>query len=182
MRSGNLVNRRAQSVKSLKGRRGLVLLVVGAALALSGCAPVGPPEVTFYSDGHTVTAKPLVDCDALVRNCSQDPNAAVNLKVRPGEPVQVSVPSEISDTPWLVITQYADATGTLKAKQQYFSRDSRLAYTATPDAPGDQLVVVEVQQLGAAFAADQAGNPILDENGDPQLVTRAYWSLQIQPA
>lgn len=161
--------------------RGLLLLVAGAVLTLSGCAPAGPPEVTFYSDGHTVDAKPLIDCDVLVRNCSKDPNATVNLRARPGKPVQVSVPSDVGDTPWLVITQYADATGALKAKQQYLPRNTKLAYTATPNAPGDQLVVVEVQQLGAAFAADPSGKPILDENGNPQLVARAYWSLQIQP-
>lgn len=160
--------------------RRLLLLLAGGTLALSGCTAPGPPEVTFYSDGHTVTAKPLINCDALVRNCSKYPDAEVRLKARPGMPVQVSVPSEIGDTPWLVITQYADAGGALKAKQQYFSRNSKLAYTATPDSPAGRVVVVEVQQLGAAFAADQAGSPILDESGNPQLVARAYWSLQVQ--
>jgi hypothetical protein len=162
-------------------RRRLLVLLAGGALTLSGCASAGPPEVTFYSDGHTVTAKPLVDCDALLRNCGKYPDAEVRLKARPGMPVQVSVPSAVGDTPWLVITQYSDADGALKSKQQYFSRNSRLAYTATPDTPAGQVVVVEVQQLGAAFAADQAGNPILDERGNPQLVARAYWSLQVQP-
>jgi hypothetical protein len=160
--------------------RRLLLLLAGGALALSGCATAGPPEVTFYSDGHTVTAKPLIDCDALVRNCSKYPDAQVHLTARPGRPVQISVPSEIGDTPWLVVTQSSDG-GALKAKQQYFSRNSKLAYTATPETPTGQVVVVEVQQLGAAFAADQAGNPILDENGNPQLVARAYWSLQVRP-
>lgn len=159
----------------------LLLLLAGGALALSGCAAPGPSEVTFYSDGHTVAAKPLVDCDALVRNCSKNPDAQAHLTARPGKPVQISVPSEIGDTPWLVITQYAEGGGALKAKQQYFSRKSKLAYTATPDTPTGQVVVVEVQQLGAAFAADQAGNPVLDDNGNPQLVARAYWSLQVQP-
>ncbi|GLY69170.1 DUF2771 family protein [Amycolatopsis taiwanensis] len=177
-RSGKLW--RDRGVLGRRSWRG-VLLLAGATLALSACAPAGPPEVTFYSDGHTVNAKPLVNCDALVRDCSKDPNAAVNLKVRPGKPVQVSVPVEVSDTPWLVITQFTDANGALQAKQQYFPRNSKLAYTATPDAPADQIVVVEVQQLGAAFAADASGNPILDESGNPQLVARAYWSLQVQP-
>lgn len=158
-----------------------VLLLAGAVLALGACAPAGPPEVTFYSDGHTVNAKPIVDCNALIRDCTKDPNATVNLKVRPGKPVQVSVPSDIGDTPWLVITQYTDANGNLQAKQQYFARNTKLAYTATPETSADQIVVVEVQQLGAAFAADASGNPILDENGNPQLLARAFWSLQVQP-
>jgi Protein of unknown function (DUF2771) len=163
-------------------RSRLLLLLAGGALALTGCSTVGPPEVTFYSDGHTVDAKPLINCDALVRKCDKYPDATVSLKVRPGRPVQISVPSAIGDTPWVVITQFQGPGGALQAKQQYLSPRSKLAYTASADAPTDQLVVVEVQQLGAAYAADQAGNPILDESGNPQLVARAYWSLQIQPA
>jgi uncharacterized protein DUF2771 len=183
-RSGKKLLDRAAAPGRARGRgrhRWLLLLVAGGALALTGCAPVGPPEVTFYSDGHTVDAQPLIDCDALVRDCTKYPTATVTLKARPGMPVQISVPSDVSDTPWLVITQYANAKGALQEKEQYFSRNTQLAYTATPGAPANQLVVVEVQQLGAAFAADSAGNPILDENGNPQLVARAYWSLQIQP-
>jgi uncharacterized protein DUF2771 len=163
-------------------RSRLLLLLAGGALALTGCSTsVGPPQVTFYGDGHTVNANPVVDCDALVRKCDKYPDAGVSLKVRAGKPVQISVPSDISGTPWLVNVQYADPQGNLRVKQQFFSPDSRLAYTATVDNPADRLVVVEVQQLGAAYAADQAGNPIVDENGNPQLVARAFWSLQIRP-
>lgn len=163
-------------------RRTLLLLAAGA-LALTGCsASVGPPEVTFFGDGRTVDAKPIEYCDALLRSCDESPGSAVNLKVRAGKPVQISVPSEIGDTPWLVNVQYTNAKGELQPiKQQFFSPGDKLAYTATGSAPGDQLVVVEVQQLGAAYAADPAGNPLLDDNGNPQLVARAYWSLQVQP-
>lgn len=153
------------------------------AVLLTGCSirSAGPPEVTFYGDGKAVNAKPLLHCDVLVRTCDKYPDAAVTLRVRPGYPVNISVPSEVKDTPWLVNVQYADQKGNVKLKQKYFSPGSRLSYTATGDNPADQLAVVEVQQLGAAYAADQGGNPILDENGNPQLVARAYWSLQVQP-
>ncbi|WP_236797030.1 DUF2771 family protein [Amycolatopsis sp. GM8] len=164
-------------------RRGHFLgLLVAGALALTGCsATVGPPEVTFYGDGRTVDTGPAEYCDALLRNCDKHPDHIASLKVRKGMPVQISVPSQISDTPWLVNVQYADANGQLQLKQQYFTPNSQLAYTAEPGGAGNQLVVVEVQQIGAAYAADQNGNPILDENGNPQLVARAFWSLQIQP-
>ncbi|NKQ55194.1 DUF2771 family protein [Amycolatopsis sp. K13G38] len=165
-------------------RSRIAVLLAGGALALTGCsAAASPPEITFYGDGHTVTAAPVVNCDALVRNCDKDANATARLKVRAGKPVQISVPSEVSDTPWLVNVQYADAAagGQLKIKQQFFSPSTRLAYTATAPTPADQLVVVEVQRIGAAYAADQSGKPVLDENGNPQLVARSLWSLQIQP-
>jgi len=163
-------------------RRTLLLLAAGA-LTLTGCsATAGPPEVTFFADGHTVDAEPIVHCDALVSQCDESPDAAATLQVRPGKPVQISVPSEVGDTPWLVNVQFTNAQGELQpVKQQFFSPGDRLAYTATGDAPDDQIVVVEVQQLGAAYAADQAGNPVLDENGNPQLVARAFWSLQVEP-
>lgn len=165
----------------MRRRRLFGLLAVGA-LVLTGCSTqIGPPEVTFYGDGHTVHTGPAVHCDALVRNCDQNPKAIATLKVRKGLPVQISVPSELSDTPWLVNVEYADAHGNEQIKQQFFAPGSTLAYTASPDGPDNQLVVVEVQQIGAAYAADQTGHPILDENGNPQLVARAYWSLQIQP-
>jgi hypothetical protein len=150
------------------------------ALALTGCTTPGPPEVTFYADGHTVNAQPLINCDALVRKCDRHDDATANLKVRPGQPVQVSVPKEIVDTPWVVNVQYTNEKGEFQpVKQQYFGPGSKYAYTAAP-APGGTLAVVEIQQLGAAYAADQAGKPILDEAGNPQLVVRAVWSLQVR--
>jgi hypothetical protein len=165
-----------------RARGRIAVLLAAGALVLAGCSTsAAPPEVTFYGDGHTVNADPVIHCDALVRKCDKYPNATATLKVRPGRPVQISVPSDVSDTPWLVNVQYSDPKGNLQVKQQFFPPKSKLAYTASAADPADQLVVVEVQQLGAAYAADQAGNPVLDENGNPQLVARAYWSLQIQP-
>ncbi|GAB3583201.1 DUF2771 family protein [Amycolatopsis endophytica] len=161
-----------------------MLLLAAGALALTGCsASVGPPEVTFFGDGHTVNAEPIMHCDAIVSQCDESPEAAATLKVRPGKPVQISVPSEVGDTPWLVNVQYTNAKGEPQPiKQEFFSPGDKLAYTATGAAPDDQLVVVEVQQLGAAYAVDKATNePILDENGNPQLVARGVWSLQVQP-
>ncbi|WP_158881879.1 DUF2771 family protein [Amycolatopsis anabasis] len=163
-------------------RRVLAVLFVLGAVVVTGCSAPGPPEVTFYADGHTVNAQPLINCDALLKQCEQHQESTVSLKVRPGKPVQISVPKEVTDTPWVVNVQYTNEKGEYQpVKQEYFSPGSKHAYTATPNVPGGQLAVVEIQQLGAAYAADQAGNPILDEAGNPQLVVRALWSLQVQP-
>jgi len=164
-------------------RRVVAGLLAGAAVTATGCSSPGLPEVSFYADGEAVNAAPLVYCDAVVSACEQDENAAAKIRVRPGMPVQVSVPSEVSETPWVVNVQYADATGALKpVKQEFFTQGSRLAYTATGDAPGDQVLVVEIQQLGAAYAADASGAPIPDAEGNPQLVIRGLWSFQTQLA
>ncbi|MEU6645276.1 DUF2771 family protein [Saccharomonospora sp. NPDC046836] len=162
-------------------RRGVVALLAGAAVALTGCSAPSQPEITFFADGRTVVADPLIYCDALVTKCA-DHGDAVHLQVRPGKPVQVSVPSEVSGTPWAVNVQYVNGAGQLQpVRQQVFTDGKQHAYTVTTGAD-EQLVVVEIQQLGAAYAADQQGNPILDENGQPQLVVRGVWSLQINPA
>jgi hypothetical protein len=164
-------------------RLGFLALLAGGAFALTGCSAPSAPEVTFFADGHTVNSAPLIHCDELVRNCVRSPDSAASLKVRPGKPVQVSVPSEIANTPWVVNVQYANAKGELQpVKQQTFTSGNTLAYTATPPAADDQLVVVEIKQLGAAYAADETGKPIVDAAGNPQLVVRAIWSLQVTPA
>lgn len=162
-------------------RRAVACLLAGAAVSVSACAAPGAPEVSFYADGKAVNATPLIYCDEVVSSCENDEDAAVKIPVRPGMPVQISLPSEIVDTPWVVNVQYANAAGQVQPiKQEFFSQDSRRAYTAAGSAPGDQVLVVEIQQLGAAYAADAAGNPIPDDEGNPQLVVRGVWSLQAQ--
>lgn len=161
--------------------------VVGAllaALAVAGCSTPGPPEVTFFADGDTATAAPLKYCDAQIQSCEQN-GAPATLKVRAGKPVQLSLPSEVFETPWALNVQYLDAAGKPQPVHQKVFTDTenpQHAYTVTPPVPGAQLLVVEVQQLGAAYAADEQGNPILDEAGQPQLLVRGVWSLRITPA
>ncbi|WP_092529386.1 DUF2771 family protein [Amycolatopsis arida] len=159
-----------------------LLAVLGvAAFAVVGCSAPPEPAVTFYADGDTVRTEPLIHCDALVRQCEQGGEPA-RLAVRPGRPVQISVPADVAEAPWVVNVQYLDAAGEPRpVRQEFFSPGTQHAHTVTA-GPGDQLLVVEVQQLGAAFAGDEEGNPIVDEEGNPQLVARAIWSLQVEPA
>ncbi|GAB3507344.1 DUF2771 family protein [Amycolatopsis cihanbeyliensis] len=160
--------------------RRLAVVVACAAFVAAGCSAPGAPQVTFFVDGDSVQAAPLMHCDVRVRSCEQGGTAT--LPARPGYPVQVSVPAEVSDAPWVVITQYANASGERQEpKWRFFSPGTRHAYTVTGDRPGDQVLTVEIQQVGAAYAADQAGDPLLDDSGDPQLVTRGIWILRIEP-
>ncbi len=66
-------------------------------------------------------------------------------------------------------------------QQEVFTDGTRHAHTVIPESAEHQILVVEVQQLGAAYAVDEKDEPILDENGQPQLVVRGVWSLQINP-
>ncbi|KID31782.1 Protein of unknown function (DUF2771) [Prauserella sp. Am3] len=158
-------------------RRAVGALLAGAALVMTGCS-TPEPEVTFYADGESTVAAPLIYCDEVLTKCGEE-GTPVNLDVRPGMPVQISVPSEVADTPWVIIVQYVDTeTGKQKLEQRAFTDGARHAYTATPPTQRDRVAVVEIQQIGAAYAADGKGNPLTDENGQPQLVARALWSLQ----
>lgn len=164
-------------------RRSVVALCAGSAIAVAGCSAPQPPEVTFFTDGETVDAGPLSYCDALLSDCTVTEGDPAVLSSRPGLPVQVSVPSEVADTPWLVNVQSVDSEGNLQpVSQEVFTDGSRHAYTAVPPSPEDQVLVVEIQQLGAAYAVDDRDQPILDESGQPQLVVRGVWALQIDPA
>ncbi|GAA1236886.1 DUF2771 family protein [Prauserella halophila] len=153
-------------------------MLAGAALFVTGCSAAPEPEVTFYADGDTTVAAPLIYCNELVDDCG-DEGTPVDLDVRPGMPVQVSVPADVAETPWVIIIQYLNAeTGEESVEQQTFTDLSQHAYTVTPPTEQDAVAVVEVQQIGAAYGVDAQGNPIVDENGQPQLVTRGLWSLQ----
>ncbi|KMS83508.1 hypothetical protein ACZ91_52780, partial [Streptomyces regensis] len=67
--------------------------------------------------------------------------------------------------PWVIIVQYVDAeTGKQKLEQRAFTDGARHAYTATPPTQRDRVAVVEIQQIGAAYAADGKGNPLTLQN------------------
>ncbi|MGH3517212.1 MAG: DUF2771 family protein [Haloechinothrix sp.] len=159
-----------------------IACVAGTLLLTSACAEVGPPELTFYADGHTVTVEPVQYCDIEVTSCGSGGGAQGDLKVRPGQPVQISVPSEVAESPWLVNVQSVAKDGTpLPVKQEFFGQGDAYAYTARPANPDERIFVVEVQQIGVAYASDAEGNPIADEAGNPQLVARGVWTVELQP-
>lgn len=160
-------------------RRFVVALLAGGALTLAGCSAPPNPEITFFADGESVQAEPLSYCDAQLKSCDTAGKPA-HLTIRPGTPLQISLPAAVSGTPWALNVQYLDEGGTPQLRQQVFTDGTQHAYTVE-SAPHEQLVVVEVQQIGAAYAADAQGNPIVDENGNPQLVARGVWSLQVEP-
>lgn len=161
-------------------KRGLGLLLAGAALVVSGCTAQGPPEVSFYADGDTARAEPMVHCDVLVKNCDETGNP-VSLPVRPGKPVQLSIPNAIAETPWAVTVQYRTSDGKVNYKHETFTSGEQYAYTADPSGKENQILVVEIQQISAAYATTEQGKISLDAGGNPQLVARGIWSLRVDP-
>ncbi|WP_028849606.1 DUF2771 family protein [Thermocrispum municipale] len=146
-----------------------ILAVLLAALALvAGCSAPSPPEVTVYADGKAVQLAPVQYCDVQVTDCQANPQAAGTLTLRPGKPMQISVPPDVADSPWVVYVQTVDAQGKPQPVQRtFFAPDESYAYTARP-APGQRLLTVEVQQAGARF----------DQNGE--VLARGVWSVQLR--
>ncbi|HKN56625.1 MAG TPA: DUF2771 family protein [Amycolatopsis sp.] len=158
----------------MRRSRAVAAVLAAGGLAVAGCSAPGPAEITFYADGHTVRAAPIGLCDLKTGKCTPNPSAAGTLKARAGKPVQISVPGELAKSLWKVTVQSVDGNGEpLPLKQDLITSQDRYAYTATPPTPDSRIVVVEVAQ-GAAFSA--TGNP-----DDVQTVTKALWSLQVQP-
>jgi hypothetical protein len=133
-----------------------------------------------YADGASTAGAPETYCTEFIEDCQTNHGAKATLQSRPGMPAQISVPSEVSDTPWLVITQTATADGTpLPPTQELLTPGRTLAYTAEPDQPDERILVIEVQQLGVQ--ADEQGRVVVDDGGVPQLRPRGLWTVEFTP-
>ncbi|MFE0023052.1 DUF2771 family protein [Amycolatopsis sp. NPDC059021] len=155
-------------------RSRVVALLAAGGFAVAGCSAPGPAEVTFFADGHTIRVTPLTLCDLKSAKCVPDPDAAGSLKVRPGRPVQISVPGDIAKSLWKVTAQYVNSKGEPQPlMENIITLRDRYAYTVTPPSKDDQIQVIEIAQ---ASVITRTGNP---EDAEP--ITTALWSLQVQP-
>jgi len=152
-------------------------LLVVVLLVLAGCSSAPepsppPPKVDFLIAGKKTVAEPFLYCDVKVENCKRDNTAMLELPVPPGTPVRVTVPKDVSDTPWSVVIQYKTAAGEQKAPVTVatFAPGKETSFDALPPGTGDQLQTVEVKQAGGVLVKGEAG---------PEAVTRAAWSLQV---
>jgi Protein of unknown function (DUF2771) len=151
--------------------RRLVLLCALVAL-LSGCGgSATPPEVTFLAGAASVVAKPTQYCDLKLQDCQSDANAPVRLAVPAGTALKVSVPAEISSTPWQVVFTYRSANGSqTDGRSPVLTPDQHPDYTLQLPAATDALVTAEVQQYGPPPQANA-------ETGEIEFPIRASWVL-----
>ena len=151
--------------------RRLVLLCALAAL-LAGCGgSSAPPEVTFAAGATSVVAKPTQYCDVKLQDCQSDANAPVRLAVPAGTALKVTVPEEISSTPWQVVFSYRSANGSrTDGRSPVLTPDQHQDYTLQLPAATDALVTAEVQQYGPPPQANA-------ETGEIEFPIRATWVL-----
>jgi hypothetical protein len=151
--------------------RRLVLLCALAAL-VAGCGGGGaPPEVTFAAGAASVVAKPTQYCDVKLQDCRSDANAPVRLAVPAGTALKVTVPEEISSTPWQVVFTYRSANGgRTDGRSPVLTPDQHPDYTLQLPAATDALVTAEVQQYGPPPQANA-------DTGELEFPIRATWVL-----
>lgn len=153
----------------MRKRLGLLLCTVALGAGVVGCSTsIAPPQVTFYADHATTVTGPTTFCSFDFTHCST--GATAQLPVRVGLPLQVSLPTDIGQAPWRLLTSYRTPAGVNEIIQRYYRPGERLAVTVTPPSPRDQLTGVEIQLPSGA--TDPQGNPI----------ARATWSVRTDPA
>lgn len=140
-----------------------------AGLVLAGCSEPGPPEVTFFSSGETVHTLPTLYC---TDQCRQNPRARAQLRVPAGEPLQISVPAELADAPWVAVFRYRTANGKPgpESRTRIFQPGTQHAYTLRPPGGSDQLTEVQVHRVSGLQMGDDSG-------GEIQFVSDATWAL-----
>jgi hypothetical protein len=123
-----------------------------------------PPEISAYSQGHLARVGPFRFCEVLNPTDCVVSGEQGELPVTGRHPIQLSVPSAISQAPWVLLRAYEDAD-----LIEEFRPDTRLAVTIpTVDAQRGRLVGIAVQ----------LPTLVRDETGDEFPVPHAEWSVR----
>ncbi|MBT1191639.1 DUF2771 domain-containing protein [Rhodococcoides kroppenstedtii] len=157
-----------------------VLLAVGALVAVVGVAfvwvvgraivdaPERTPRISAFADGRFAEVEPFRYCPVQEPLCEYEGSTAV-LPVRPGHPLQLSLPGEISDSPWGFAAVYQDPeTGEALEADDYFAPGTRNTLTVEPTRDGLDLVGVEVRLPSGVIDVD---------TNQEEIVSHAIWSI-----
>ena len=133
--------------------------------------PTPFPEISAYSHGHLTRVGPYFYCGVFDLNDCQNPGDVGELPVSARHPVQLSVPPEIGDAPWILVRSYEESD-----VLDEFRPGSTLAVTIPTTDP----------QRGRLFGiAVQLPTLVRDEVGNELAAWHAEWSVKTvwpQPA
>lgn len=145
-----------------------VLIVVVAAVVLVSAldrAQPRPPEITAYAHGKAITVPPARYCTVRLLDCTEGDIA--ELDVPAGMPLQLSLPADIADAPWRLLSVFSTPNGQLVVVQRTYEEGSALALSVVSDRePPWQLNGVELQLPGM----------VVDESGIP--IAHAVWAIK----
>jgi hypothetical protein len=138
---------------------------VGAWLLTHG-SDEGLPEISAYSNGHSVRVGPFVYCNVVDLNDCQKPQSQGELAVDRRYPIQLSVPTSIGRAPWRLLQVYEDERDSTTTM---FRPDTRLAVTIpTFDPQRGRLTGIVVQLLTL----------VQDPEGELRDAPHAEWSVR----
>ena len=149
-----------------------VTAYAGVLAVLIRDAPHKDPAVTAYAHGRTVTVAPFLYCSVSMADCRY--GETVDLAVPAGYPLQLSLPPQIAEAPWLAQLIYERPDGEqvdrLVAHDDFGDEVLAVTLDSRPE-PNLRLVGVEIQL------------PILarDETGREFYVPHAAWSINTAP-
>ncbi|MGH3793735.1 MAG: DUF2771 family protein [Pseudonocardiaceae bacterium] len=119
-----------------------------AVCLVVGCGQTPDRQVAFSVDGHSARTGPIQDCDIALTTCDHHKSAVAVLGVPVGQPVQISVPDSVAQTPWQVVFRYHKNGQQIGGRSEVFAPGARKDYTLHVPDEGT-LESLEVQQYGA---------------------------------
>lgn len=148
----------------------VVLAAIGAGVgAWALVRKEGPPlpQISAYSLGTTVQVDPYLYCNVVNLDDCVTGGAQGELSVSGRYPVQLSVPTRISDAPWRLIRVYEDERDTVATA---YRPGTRLAVTIpTVDPQRGKLIGLVVQLLTL----------VKDQDGELRDLPHAEWSVTL---
>ena len=155
-------------------RRGLLaggMLLAG--LALTGCDKP-TPSITWYGNGSSTNVGPSLYCELTADaapDCSEVDGPVARLSLNQGDFVQINIPAEIAEQPWVVVWNYSDSAETGTSERSAVNTDGHtLSYVVR--APADKrIATVDLQVLTLTAGQDAAEFPPLQA-----------WSLEADQA
>lgn len=155
-----------------RARRAITL--VGALLAgtaLSGCTKP-QPTVTWYGNRTAVNVGPALYCDLtdqLTLICPETEGPIARLPLHPEDAVQVNIPPEIAERPWLLVISTTD--GSPSYRTPIMQDGQTLSYLVRP-LDGHPIGQIDLQVLTVTAAADGV---------TPQFTPYQAWVLVVDP-
>lgn len=154
---------------ALAGILVLVAATAGVVWLLARDAESKDPELTAYAHGTSVTVPPFRYCTVRMQDCRQ--GETVFLEVPAGNPLQISLPDELVDSPWELLPLYARENGELIEQPSSYRdhpAETRALTVPSRPEPGLELIGVELQVM--IIAIDEAGNEFP--------IPHAVWSIK----
>jgi hypothetical protein len=156
--------------------RALAAVTAIAGLALAGCSKPAP-ELTFYGDGHSLQLDSTLSCTIV--QCANSVARYVNntgeMTVRPGYPVQISVPRALAESYWQVEWRIRDAKYLTAVCSKIFTSSDQMYNFTVPAVPASmgKLVMINVYQGGVLLGQDSLGGL--------QYYNQNVWTVLTQP-